>query len=346
MPVDISIIIPCFNRVALLRQTLKSVEAAIGGLNAEVILVDDGSDRPISEQITDFAHLPLVISRQKNAGLTTARYNGLLMAKGEYIQFLDSDDQVAANKFDVQLKQMRAVDADVSYTDIAECFIANETGKLTTKHISQIRRVEEAPLFYIKVQPAPHSPIFKREYLTSAIAKSFIALSRDYDPIAEVWFYYNLSIHPAKIIKIDEPLTLYIHHNQERITNHWEWQGLSALMLMHQFAQHLPGNHDVYVEKAKNYVAIAAFNTYRGLPYNIDAMLQEAFIDIWRKLGKSKISDLNGGKYFTFLSKIIGPVTTSKLFKKLNRNNYQHTRTVSKAELDAKLKPVLKLIKS
>src|SRR6478735_10643336 len=98
MSIDISVIIPCYNRVELLRHTLRSVEAAIRTLRAEIILVDDGSDLPISDQIPEFAHLPLTVLRQQNAGLTTARYNGMLIAKGKYIQFLDSDDMVAPHK--------------------------------------------------------------------------------------------------------------------------------------------------------------------------------------------------------------------------------------------------------
>ncbi|MDB5118039.1 MAG: glycosyl transferase [Mucilaginibacter sp.] len=341
MAVDISIIIPCFNRVELLKETIKSVAQAIESLHAEIILVDDGSDIPISEQITEFSNLPIVHIRQKNAGLTTSRYNGLLAAKGEYIQFLDSDDRVAAAKFKVQIEQMRQTGADVSHTDVLHCRVDIHNNKIVIEHESSVQDTLEPSLFYIGVQPTPHSPIFKRAYITPLILKSFIALNREYDPIAEAWFYYNLSIYPAKIIKVNQPLTLYIHHSETRITSHWEWQALSALSLMHEFIIHAHKVPKNYINTSKKQVAIAAFKTYRGLPGNIDIDLQEAFISIWQRLGKCAIKDLGGGKYFSFLSEIIGPVTVAKLFKKLNHNDYRNTKTVTQSELNSRLRSIL-----
>lgn len=342
MSVDISIIIPCFNRIGLLKQTLKSVEQAINGLSAEIILVDDGSDIPIYEQIAQFAHLPIVNIRQKNSGLTTSRYNGLLAAKGEYIQFLDSDDQIAATKFEVQIEQMRQAGADVSHTDVLHCRAGKHNNKVIIDHETSVHDTAEPALFYIGVQPTPHSPIFKRTYITPLILKSFIKLSRKYDPIAEAWFYYNLSIYPAKIIKVNQPLTLYIHHNETRITNNWEWQALSAISLMYEFMLHVPKKPENYINASKKQVAIAAFKTYRGLPSNIDINLQTAFISIWQKLGRCSVQDVSGGKYFSFLSEIIGLAITAKLFKKFSSNNYRNTKTVTESELNARLKPILK----
>jgi glycosyltransferase involved in cell wall biosynthesis len=341
MAIDLSIIIPCFDRLQLLKQTLRSVEAAIRHIHTEIILVDDGSIQPLADQLTEFAHLPLVIIRQENSGLTQSRWNGLLAAKGEYIQFLDSDDQVAAGKFDTQIRQMRLTGADVSHTDILHGRIDGRTNEFMVQSSSSAPDRKEPALFYIRVQPAPHSPVFKRAYITPIILKNFIPLSRDYDAIAEVWFYYNLSIYPAKIIKIDQPLTLYIHHEETRITNHWEWQALSAILLMNQFRMHIPEMPEEYVEAAKKQVAIAAFATYRGLPGNIDAGLQNAFIRIWESLGGRSIKELGGGRYFSLLSAMTGPVVAARFFKKLIHNDYRRTKTVSPSELRARLQSVL-----
>jgi glycosyltransferase involved in cell wall biosynthesis len=338
--VDISIIIPCHNRIELLRQTLKSVEAAINHVTAEIILVDDGSTIPVSEQIIEFSHLPLVVIRQKNSGLTTARYVGLLAATGNYIQFLDSDDQVAINKFDIQLKQMQIADADISHTDIIECHYDQSSQKLISEQVRKIPHYDDPADFFIKVQPAPHSPVFKREYLVSHISQAFIPLSRAYDSIGEIWFYYNLSIYPAKIIKIDTPLTIIIHHDDGRLTDNWELMGLCALTLQYQFAAHLPST-PIYNNKARKLVAVAAFETFRRLPYNMDKSFQNAFIDVWKKLGKTTIKELNGGKYFSFAAKIIGPVNAAGIVKRLSDKDYNKMRSVDEDQLKTSLKAIL-----
>lgn len=345
MPIDISIIIPCFNRVELLKQTLKSVESAISNLNAEIILVDDGSSPPIADQISEFDYLPLVIIRQNNSGLTTSRYNGLLAAKGNYIQFLDSDDQVTANKFDIQLKEMQISGADVSHTDIVEYHYDASSKKLKLNQVLKKAHYENPAMFYLKVQPVPHSPIFKRAYLLSNISNAFIPLSRNYDSIGEVWYYYNLSVWPAKIIKINEPLTIIIHHDEGRLTDHWELLGLCALSLMNQFAECLPKTAP-FGEMAKKMVAVAALLTFRSLPADMNVAFRYAFVDVWEKLGKASIKDLNGGKYFSFLAKMTGPVTAAIIFQKFNHKRYHLIRSIDDTELKTKLENILARVKN
>ncbi len=209
MSVDISIIIPCFNRVELLKDTIKSVAQAIESLHAEIILVDDGSEIPISEQLTEFSNLPIVHIRQKNAGLTTSRYNGLLSAKGTYIQFIDSDDRIAPDKLTRQLIMMQHHGADVSYTDTAT-YKHSADSELVLEYVTPVITITDPARFYLEVQPAPHSPVFRRDYLLEHLRKPYIPLTRDYDYIGEVWFYYNLSVFPARIVKVDKPLTYII----------------------------------------------------------------------------------------------------------------------------------------
>ena len=55
MPPDISIIIPAYNRGALIRHTLASVLAASAGLTVETIIVDDGSTPQLSETLAQLA---------------------------------------------------------------------------------------------------------------------------------------------------------------------------------------------------------------------------------------------------------------------------------------------------
>ena len=338
MSPDISIIIPCYNRVSLLKETLASVKAAINSLNAEIILVDDGSVPPIEEQLEDFKELPLKFLKQANSGLTTSRYNGLMQASGDFIQFLDSDDQIASDKLVLQIQRMKETGADVSHTDVlhtSQTAVGNDD---KTGHISYFRDSTNPAEFYIDIQPAPHSPIFSREYLINTLKTAFIPLSREYDSIGEIWFYYNLSPFPAKIIKVDGPHTVCINHNEERITNHWERLGLCALTLQLNFVKHHPKDTP-FSDDACRFVGKAAFNTYRGLPYNIYAPFQKAFIKIWKALGKT--THVGGGKYFNLASKIIGPEVYANLYRRISNNKYEPIRTIDQNELIQKTHSIL-----
>lgn len=330
---DLSIIIPCYNRIALLKETLKSVEKAISNVNAEIILVDDGSLQPIVEQLNDFSRLPIIHLRQRNSGLTTSRHNGLLISQGKYIQFLDSDDLIDPLKFEKQILAMEKEGADVSHTDYVNIH--------SSENISDIVNVQHSnnpAEFFIRIQPCPHSPIYRRDYLLKILNNPSIPLTRDFDYIGEVWMYYNLAPFKAKIIKINEPLAYYTHHSNDRLSTHWEQMGLSALKLMQLFIKHSPKNQ-LYSEESAMYVGQAAFKTFRGLPYNIYKPFQYAFLKVWQRLGSTK--NLDGGYKFNLLSKFIGCRNCAIIFKFLAANDYRKIQKIDPSELVEKTNKIL-----
>ncbi|HEX5443717.1 MAG TPA: glycosyltransferase family A protein [Pirellulales bacterium] len=92
----ISVVIPCFNGAAHLEECLASVRRQ--GVDCEIILVDDGSTDASVERATAWmrSHAPnLLLVCQHNQGPAAARNTGLRLAQGEYVGFLDIDDQYA-----------------------------------------------------------------------------------------------------------------------------------------------------------------------------------------------------------------------------------------------------------
>lgn len=106
----VSTIIPVYNRPTLLRQAVTSVLAQTYR-PIEIIIVDDGSTDTTSEVILELeAAAPGVIRslQQANAGPGVAREAGRQAARGEFIQYLDSDDLLLPHKFEVQVSSLRA----------------------------------------------------------------------------------------------------------------------------------------------------------------------------------------------------------------------------------------------
>ena len=91
----VSIVIPCYNQGAMLREALASVEQVRNANLLEVIVVDDGSSEAettmILSQLEDAGYC--VVS-QSNSGLGAARNTGIRLARGEFILPLDSDNRV------------------------------------------------------------------------------------------------------------------------------------------------------------------------------------------------------------------------------------------------------------
>ena len=106
----ISIIIPTYNRANFIGETLDSVLAQTY-TNWECIVVDDGStdnSLNIIQQYCDKDNRFEVFYRSNNRikGASSCRNIGLENSKGEFIQFLDSDDCLAPNKLEIQLKKI------------------------------------------------------------------------------------------------------------------------------------------------------------------------------------------------------------------------------------------------
>lgn len=114
----VSTIIPVFNRSGMLREAVSSVLAQTWR-PLEIIIVDDGStdDTPQVAGQLQVQHPDILrVLRQTNAGPGVARQAGLAASLGEFIQFLDSDDLLLPNKFELQVQGLRGdPEAGISY---------------------------------------------------------------------------------------------------------------------------------------------------------------------------------------------------------------------------------------
>jgi len=98
----ISTIIPTYNRAKLLKRALDSVLSQ-DWPNQEVIVVDDGSTDNTAEVLAAYGDR-IKLVKQENAGPSAARNVGIEMARGEWIAFMDSDDEWLPNKLTMQMR--------------------------------------------------------------------------------------------------------------------------------------------------------------------------------------------------------------------------------------------------
>ena len=114
----ISIIVPVYNVEKYIRRCINSI------LNQtyqylEIILVDDGSTDNSGLICDKYAHMDnrITVIHKKNGGLSSARNTGIDIAKGAYIGFIDSDDWIAPETYEVLYRNLVHYDADVSDID-------------------------------------------------------------------------------------------------------------------------------------------------------------------------------------------------------------------------------------
>lgn len=95
MNVLLSIVIPIYKVERYIEKCLKSIYGQIDGLPVEVILVNDGTPDNSMEIAGRFVDDRTLVINQENQGLSAARNNGMKVAHGIYIWFVDSDDWIA-----------------------------------------------------------------------------------------------------------------------------------------------------------------------------------------------------------------------------------------------------------
>ena len=150
----LSIIIPCYNSEKTIVRTLNSIKGFEAFKNNfEIIIVNDGSTDSTLELIIDFFkenNFIYLIKNQSNLGLSEARNNGLKIAKGKYIWFVDSDDQIEVTD---TKKFIKILNKDIDILSFPIFQIGNNR-KLITNNFENKGRLIGAPYY-----------IFNKEFL-------------------------------------------------------------------------------------------------------------------------------------------------------------------------------------
>jgi glycosyltransferase involved in cell wall biosynthesis len=110
-----SVIITTYNDAEYLKRSLASV------INQslkpfEIIIIDDGSDSDEAELIINSfqgsTDIPIVYKKKKNGGPSSARNVGIKLANGEYILFIDADDELLKNSIEWRQEIFESLDKD------------------------------------------------------------------------------------------------------------------------------------------------------------------------------------------------------------------------------------------
>ena len=159
----LSIIIPVYNTELYLEKCLNSVLKSLP-IKTEIIIINDGTKDNSEEIIKKYEKkYPTIIKyyKKQNGGLSHTKNYGLEKAKGKYIGFVDSDDYIKENMFDVMLKKALIENADIVYCDVEMVY---EDG--SHRYVSSSDDLEKDELMKninTPLMPASWSKIVKRE---------------------------------------------------------------------------------------------------------------------------------------------------------------------------------------
>lgn len=106
----ISVIVPCYNQANFLAEAIGSIQAQTVS-DWECLVVNDGSTDRTAQVAAALASADVRVRHmsQPNRGLAGARNRGLAESRGRYVQFLDADDVIMPEKFQLQVEAMQGI---------------------------------------------------------------------------------------------------------------------------------------------------------------------------------------------------------------------------------------------
>ena len=132
MLLKVSVIIPCFNSLQFIKETLDSVLKQ-SYPNIEIIVIDDNSTDGSFEYLQTMENENFQFVKNKSKGACAARNYGFELSSGDYIQFLDADDLLSVDKIEAQVKALKNQKNSIAVCNTKHFYSTIEYGKITDK---------------------------------------------------------------------------------------------------------------------------------------------------------------------------------------------------------------------
>ena len=299
-----------------------------------MVIVDDGSTDKPDAVIGEFPDLPIRTIRQINSGSIPARLNGFRASTARYIQFLDSDDLVAPEKFIRQLDELERSGSDLVYCDAAHVNLEGPYEALTPIPDKTLQSTDSLPTFCFQIQPNPHAAIYRRTLLAAALNAPIVSPARRYDPVGDAWLYYNLCTLSGGVRYTPGSWAIVGRHPGVRYSRHWEALGIAAWHMMKEFHQQCP--RTATTERARQLFGETCLAMWRALPRRFDERLEKSLLAMWREAPVSPTRHL-GGPCFRAVASSIGILPAAHFFRRLQRPLYKEIATLPAAILQSML---------
>jgi len=178
-----SIIIAVYNTDEFLKEAIESiVNQSIGFENIELILVDDGSTDNSKEICLEYKEkYPKNVKyiRQENQGQATARNNGMKIAKGKYLNFLDSDDKLELNALELVYDFFEKHDNAVDVVSIPMKFFDRQTGEHILNYKYESTKLIDLTQNPSYIQLSASAAFFKRKAIKNHKFDTELIVSED-----------------------------------------------------------------------------------------------------------------------------------------------------------------------
>lgn len=234
----ISVIIPVYNVNksefsdcidSILNQTYKKLE---------IIIVDDGSNIDVARNCDDFVKKDkrIKVFHKKNGGVSSARNYGISKSSGQYLSFIDSDDVLDKNMYNILLKNILKFDSDIScsgyyYVDLD----GREYKKYGTNTKKKFNSNDALSSFLNENSfgVSVWNKLFKKDTIKNLRFDETLKINEDR------LFLYNAIINSKSIIYDDRCLYKYIKRKNSTTTSKFNVSRFDVLKVNNVIEEHI-----------------------------------------------------------------------------------------------------------
>lgn len=312
MDEKISVIVPVYNVEQYLERCVDSIINQTYK-NLEIILVNDGSTDNSGQLCDELAKKDgrIRVIHKKNGGLSDARNVGIAEAEAELIGFIDSDDYIDEDMYEMLINNLKAANADLSmcghydvYNDVPEVQVTEKkTWELSPREA--IKMVMEAKILSVTAV----NKLYKKSL--------FSELKFEIGKIAEdAFIMIKLLDKCNKIVATNEKKYYYVHRENSITTQKFSLKFLNVIEAYEQ-------NKEIILEKYPELKEVAQTRMNWAYFYVLDRLLLD------KEYNDKKLEN----KLISYLKDHSKDILTDSLFTKgrkigfvallLNRNLYR-----------------------
>ena len=301
----VSVIIPNFNSLAHIEETLNAVFNQTHQ-NIELIIVDDGSTDGSFEWISKLNRPNLKLVRSPRKGACAARNHGLHLAKGDFIQFLDADDLFTPNKIELQVTALKGHPQAIAVCNTKHFYKTVENGVITDEEFLFTTYDTEAFLLNLygangKQNMVQTSAWLAPKTLLDVIAPWDESLSKDQDGE----YFCRVVTKANQVIYVPNVINYYRKHVKgSNIANQKQ-------------LKHLKSQLDALNSKAEQFIELKGSKAYRNamaLQYKLIAIeaypqhqsIYKKAIEKINAYGGSTYEPVLGGKIIECIKVVFG----------------------------------------
>lgn len=211
MKSKISVIVPIYNAEKYLKRCIDSILIQTFS-DFELILVDDGSSDNSGAICKEFQKIDerIIYLFQNNSGVSIARNNGMKKAQGEWLAFVDSDDWIEKDTFEIALKVAEAENVDMVQYGLV---FSNDVSDYRIEHIKSGKlRIPSEQNIYGWMR-GPYTRIIRKKICDeyNIFFPERIELAEDF------YFTFKCFYYTSNVYSLDIPLYHYYYNEKSAV---------------------------------------------------------------------------------------------------------------------------------